>query len=255
MKQGDFSQLAKSYVHRTGYSLSVLEALFRYARLKPNETVTADVGAGTGKLTENLIELGFKGFAIEPCNEMRSEGIKLLSNHPFQWLEGTAEKTNLSKDSVDWVLMGSSFHWADPQQALKEFHRILRPNGFFVALWNPRDIESSPFHLEIEQWIDNQIPDLKRISSGNHHHTKELHKTLVRGGYFKNPLFMETSYSVRMPKERYLGAWQSVNDIQAQAGEKKFQEILGYIESKIGDRQWIEVPYKTRAWIVQVCSL
>ena len=34
--------------------------------------------------------------------------------------------------------MGSSFHWADTLQALEEFHRILRPGGFFTAIWNPR---------------------------------------------------------------------------------------------------------------------
>ena len=149
MKQGDFSQLAKNYIHRTGYSLSVLIALSRYAGLIPSSAITADVGAGTGKLTENLSELGFKGFAIEPNDAMREEGIRLLGETSFCWLKGTGETTGLPSASIDWILMGSSFHWTDAQQALQEFHRVLRPGGFFVALWNPRDLESSPFHLEI----------------------------------------------------------------------------------------------------------
>lgn len=251
MNQGDYTKLAKNYFHRTGYSLSVLKTLYRYAGLIPGKTVTADVGAGTGKLTENLIELGFRGFAVEPNDSMSEEGRRLLGNENFLWSKGSGEKTNLPVACVDWVLMGSSFHWTHSQQALQEFKRILKPDGFFVALWNPRDLESSPFHMDIENWIHQQVPDLKRTSSGSKQYTKDIDKTLIEGGYFKDVIFVEGSHSVEMTPERYLGAWQSVNDIRAQAGEKKFQEILDFIKDKTREKSSILVPYKTRAWIVQ----
>lgn len=251
MKQGDFTELAKNYIHRTGYSPSVLTALFRYAGLHPHKAITADVGAGTGKLTENLIELGFKGFAVEPNDAMREQGIRLLGNAPFLWSKGSGEETGLPDASVNWVLMGSSFHWTDSQKALQEFHRILKPKGFFVALWNPRDLESNPFHREIENWIHEQVPHMQRTSSGSSQYTKDLDKQLIKGGYFKDVLFIEASHTVEMSRERYLGAWKSVNDICAQAGEEKFQEILYHISAKIADKKQISVPYKTRAWIAQ----
>ncbi|EDO9306709.1 SAM-dependent methyltransferase, partial [Campylobacter coli] len=37
-------------------------------------------------------------------------------------------------------------------------------------------------------------------------------------------------------------------DIQAQAGKKRWKEILDMIESKISHMQSIEIPYKIRAW-------
>lgn len=40
--------------------------------------MVADVGAGTGKLTENLIELGLHGYAVEPNDAMRGEGISYI---------------------------------------------------------------------------------------------------------------------------------------------------------------------------------
>ena len=98
------------------------------------------MGAGTGKLTQDLIDIKLSGIAIEPNTSMRTEGVKNLSNTPFTWIEGTAEMTTLPDSSVDLILMGSSFHWTDQLVALKEFHRILRPKGFFTAIWNPRDI-------------------------------------------------------------------------------------------------------------------
>lgn len=61
---------------------------------------------------------------------------------------------------------------------------------------------------------------------------------------------MECDYKESWDKERYLGAWHSVNDIQAQAGEKRWKEILEMIEAKISHMQSIEIFYKIRAWTV-----
>lgn len=62
---------------------------------------------------------------------------------------------------------------------------------------------------------------------------------------------MECDYAEIMSKERYLGAWHSVNDIQAQAGQKRWEQILSMIESKISHCSEIEIAYKIRAWSVR----
>ncbi|MDZ4662419.1 MAG: class I SAM-dependent methyltransferase [Pseudomonadota bacterium] len=255
MELGDFSQLAKEYIHRTGYSLSTLKALQAYVKQSVNKTsvVVADVGAGTGKLTENLSEIGLTGFAVEPNDAMRAEGQYLFSgNSQFIWSKGTGEKTGLLDHSVDWVLMASSFHWTNAALALKEFKRILKPKGFFTALWNPRDLDKSTLHLKIEDKIHEMLPELKRVSSGAKSYTKDIESNLTSTGDFKDVLFIESQHEVQMEKPRYLGAWRSVNDIQAQAGPEKFQQILNMIENEIKDFDFVKVPYRTRSWTVQL---
>lgn len=191
MKHGDFTELAKFYVDRPGYSLTLLNYIkFYIGNSLGREIVAADVGAGTGKLTENLEQIGLRGYAVEPNDAMRREGMNLFSGKDtFEWRAGTAEETGLPDSCADWVLMGSSFHWADAPRAVKEFRRILKPGGFFTAVWNPRDIGRSDIHMEIESMIEKEVPDMKRVSSGNTMTTElMLHKT---GGYFKQPVFME----------------------------------------------------------------
>ena len=94
MKQGDFTNLAKDYINRPGYSLDVLRMIGRYAGMDRQDFEVADVGAGTGKLTENLSKLGLRGCAVEPNDAMREEGMKAFSNDKsFIWSKGTAEHT------------------------------------------------------------------------------------------------------------------------------------------------------------------
>ncbi len=252
MRQGDFTKLAKHYVHRAGYSTTVLQALACYVGAFRDGFRVADVGAGTGKLTEQLIDLGLHGYAVEPNDAMREEGIRVCKDSAlFVWLEGSAEATGLPDSSVDWVLMASSFHWTKQDLALAEFYRVLKPGGFFTALWNPRDLDRSELHQRIEKRIHEAVPELRRVSSGAPKYTQGLEDTLAAAEGFRNLLFLEAAHQVAMEKDRYMGAWRSVNDIQAQAGEARFQEILLAIESEIAELDQVVVPYRTRAWTIQ----
>lgn len=253
MKLGDFTALAKDYKNRAGYSETVLRVLKAYITdLNGPISTVADVGAGTGKLTEDLERIGLCGFAVEPNDAMRTEGVALFDGREtFVWSKGAAEATNLPDNCVDWVLMGSSFHWTDAPIALEEFHRILRPGGFFTAIWNPRDLGRSPIHMEIEHMIYEMVPQLSRVSSGSRANMKDMDRTLLSTPYFEDIFLIEGPYDVLMSKERYMGAWRSVNDIQAQAGADVFQKVLAAIEDKIAGMDQVMVPYLSRAFTVR----
>ena len=60
MKQGDFSKLAKAYINRPGYSLRLLNNIANVPMISRSKFKVADIGAGTGKLSENLLKLGFR---------------------------------------------------------------------------------------------------------------------------------------------------------------------------------------------------
>lgn len=253
MELGDFTKLAKEYVNRVGYSETALGVLKDHIEARKGAIqAVADVGAGTGKLTQDLENLGLRGFAVEPNDAMRAEGIKLFEGRDsFQWSKGTAEITGLPDNSVDWLLMGSSFHWADAPVALEEFHRVLRPGGFFTAIWNPRNIESSPLHMGIEEKIRGMVPHLKRVSSGSRANMQDMEKKLLSTPYFVDLFLIEAPHEAVMSKDRYMGAWRSVNDIHAQAGDVLFAEILQMIEGEISHLDQVVVPYLSRAFTVR----
>ncbi|HOI82949.1 MAG TPA: class I SAM-dependent methyltransferase [Campylobacterales bacterium] len=251
MKQGDFTNLAKHYINRPAYSELLLEKLLKTMDLKPDITTkVADIGAGTGKFTKMLSELGLAVTAVEPNDAMREEGKIYTDGQDISWVSGSGENTTLSEGYFDWACMASSFHWTDPDKSLPEFARILKSGGHFTAIWNPRNIKISPFHMNIEEQIRSIVPELNRVSSGAQN-AKEWEYVLTSTGDFCDCVFMECDHTEVMTKERYMGAWHSVNDIQAQAGADRWAKIIDMIENEIKDMQFIEVPYKIRAWTVK----
>jgi SAM-dependent methyltransferase len=96
-----------------------------------------DLGAGTGKLTTRLVERGLTVVAVDPIAELLDVLRTTLPDTPA--LLGTAEHIPLPDNSVDAVLVAQAWHWFDPERALAEVARVLRPGGRLGLLWNVRD--------------------------------------------------------------------------------------------------------------------
>jgi ubiquinone/menaquinone biosynthesis C-methylase UbiE len=140
---------------------------------------------------------GCRTIAIEPNVEMRKHGIRDSEETDILWISGDAESTGLSENSADLITMASSFHWADFDRAIKEFYRVLRSDGWFAALWNPRLVESNPMLVEIENKLKEIVPDLKRISSGKSEFCNNLTERLLGSGKFIDVIYMEATHIER----------------------------------------------------------
>lgn len=115
-----------------------------------------DLGAGTGKLTRQLVNRGLRVVAVEPSDGMRAELAHVLPNVPA--LSGAAEQIPLPDGSADAVLVAQAWHWADPELALPEVFRVLRPGGRLGLLWNERD-ESTDWVATLGQLMRSLADD------------------------------------------------------------------------------------------------
>ena len=135
-------------------------------------------------------------------------------------------------------------------QKLSQSHEKSSQNSYLTIIYNPRDIKQGSVFYEIEEEIKSIVPELNRVSSALQN-AKKWDEVLVSTGHFTDCVFMECAYSEVWSKERYMGAWHSVNDIQVQAGQKRWEAILAMIEKKIAPFKELEVHYKIRAWSVR----
>jgi SAM-dependent methyltransferase len=149
-----FSSRVDNYVrYRPGYPPEVVELLKNECGLTP-DSVIADIASGTGIFTRMLAENGNRVFGVEPNDEMRRAGERLLERYSgVTSVAGTAEATTLADHSVDIVTAAQAAHWFDREKARREFVRILKPGGWLVLLWNERRTDSTPFLREYEHLL------------------------------------------------------------------------------------------------------
>ena len=138
-----FGAVADVYaVARAGYPVEAV----RFC-LPPYARHVLDLGAGTGKLTSVLLDLGLEVTAVEPDEAMRAH-----IDPRATVLAGTAEDVPLADASVDAVLVGQAWHWFDPQAATASVLRVLRPGGTLGLLWNVLD-DSSGWPLDVAELV------------------------------------------------------------------------------------------------------
>ena len=124
-----FGRVAELYHRvRPPYSQEALDLAQEVLGLSRGVRVL-DLAAGTGRLTHELALRFDHVVAVEPNHAMRA----LIEDGEV--LAGTAEEIPLADASVDAVFVGEAFHWFDPELAIPEIARVLRPGGGLAMIW------------------------------------------------------------------------------------------------------------------------
>jgi SAM-dependent methyltransferase len=139
-----FSGLENLYDrYRPSYPAEAVDFIIQRCRLNSTTTLV-DVGCGTGISTRLFAARGIPVIGIEPNDAMRSKAEAAPGDPRPAYRKGTGEATGLANGSAAAVLAAQAFHWFDADKALREFHRVLKPGGHAVLMWNERD-NSDPF--------------------------------------------------------------------------------------------------------------
>jgi SAM-dependent methyltransferase len=159
-----FSSRAADYVrYRPGYPAALMDLLRSECGLRA-ENAIADIGSGTGFLSELFLKNLNCVFGVEPNPEMRAAGEQYLRAYAnFTSVDGSAETTTLAAASMDFITAGQAFHWFDPDAARREFSRILKPSGWNIVIWNDRRIEETSFGRAYEHLLERFGTDYKRV--------------------------------------------------------------------------------------------
>jgi SAM-dependent methyltransferase len=106
-----------------------------------------DLGAGTGKLTRTLVELGHRVTAVDPSEDMLAV---LRRNLPsVDAHRAPAENLPFADGSFDAVTVAQAWHWVDQQRASAECARILRPGGVLSLAWHVQGLD--------EPWVEQYL--------------------------------------------------------------------------------------------------
>jgi SAM-dependent methyltransferase len=194
-----------------------------------------DLGAGTGKLTQLLVDAGLKVTAVEPSEQMRehlSAAVPAAAVRP-----GRAEQIPLADGSVDAVVVAQAWHWFELELAEPEVARVLVPGGTLSLVWNIRD--------GAEPWV----ADLGRIL---HQLTPQSIDTEpVVGEPFGPPERLEVRWTQTMTRAEVLDLAASRSYVVTLPAREQAQ-LLDEVSQLLGshpdlkERTEIVMPYITR---------
>jgi SAM-dependent methyltransferase len=146
-----FSSKVTDYAaSRPDYPEALFDTLRAEADLSPG-AVIADIGAGTGLLTQGLLQRGWRVIAVEPNGEMRAAADRRLGAQPnYRSVDGTAESMPIESSSIDLITAAQAFHWFEIEHARTECLRVLRPHGQVALIWNDR-VPDDPLHAALDE--------------------------------------------------------------------------------------------------------
>jgi len=155
-----FSDRVDNYMlFRPSYPSEAIDFIVKECALTSDSQI-ADIGSGTGKFTQQLLERELAVYAVEPNENMRKAADKSLAQCAgFQSVDASAENTPLPESSIDLITAAQAFHWFNREVCKREWRRILKPEGKIALIWNRR--EKSPgfmadYENAIQQWCAEQ---------------------------------------------------------------------------------------------------
>ncbi|WP_213813792.1 class I SAM-dependent methyltransferase [Glaciihabitans sp. dw_435] len=206
-----------------------------------------DLGAGTGKLTALLVERGFDVVAIDPSAEMLAKLDAAITDATSA--VGTAEDIPLPDDSVDAVVVAQAWHWVDPERAVPEVARVLRPGGTLGLIWNVRD--------ERVGWVARLTEIIHSSNAEEFLRTDELRAEGVvpqlpplPGGLFGTPETHEVDWEEPVDRAKIIDLVSSRSHFLTSSDEQKaatLAEVAALLDSHpqlAGLTDWV-MPYRT----------
>jgi ubiquinone/menaquinone biosynthesis C-methylase UbiE len=242
--QTGFTSGAESYVQgRPEYPRALLDWLGNALGAGRGRRIV-DLGAGTGKFTKLLAQTGADLVAVEPVAAMRAQLERSVPG--VQVLEGTAEAIPLASASVDALVCAQAFHWFATEAALREIHRVLKPEGRLGLVWNVRD-ESLDWVAAASAIIKPYEGEVPRFHKGHW-------RRAFSGKYFALPepsvfAHAHTGSAQQVIVERFL----SVSFIAALPADEKAmvaERLRALIDTHpaLRRKETVTLPYRTEAY-------
>ena len=161
MSKKYFNQIATNWdtIRESLFSVAIRDQAIAIAGVAAGKTA-ADIGAGTGFITEGLLARRISVIAVDQSEAMLAEMKAKFAGQPVNAL-GDAHTIGVADQTVDYVFANMFLHHVEkPSQVIKEMVRILKPGGKLVI--TDMDKHNNEF-LHIEQhdhWLGFKREDM-----------------------------------------------------------------------------------------------
>jgi SAM-dependent methyltransferase len=233
--------------YRWDYAPEAIAAICSSVELD-ERSVVADLGAGTGILTRHFGGREGLACALEPDFAMARQAARTLRDMPgCPVVTATAEACGLASGSVDLACAAQAVHWFQPEPALAEMRRILKPGGWLALLSN-RPLDGPA--------LGQAIQGLDRTEFGYHPASAPQPGADTPADFYFAPGWQQLSFPFGYEQtwEEFLGSLLSASyaPLDSDACYDAYEAQARAIFARFSRQGLLERQAETRLWIGRV---
>lgn len=244
--------------YRPGYPEELFATIARRLELPPRPVVV-DLGAGTGRASLAMAELGWRVTAVEPGRPLLEvlRGTAADAGLIVSTVQAAAEETGLDPQTADLVTAAQAFHWFDKDRAMSEIARILKPSGGVALFWNVRDTERSAFLADYDALLARHAAS--EADTGRYEaigRVETARAFAAHAAAFDVPEVMRLDQEVAMTDEQFIGMAFTASYVRVGMSpevQDRFRlELAGLLgRHRLNDGKPFPVPYRIDLWVAR----
>lgn len=145
------------------FSDNVREIVMTRMHIDPGK-VAADLGAGTGFITEGLVKAGLRVIAVDQSQEMLDEmKRKFGSRSDIEYRTANTDELPIADEEVEYVFANMFLHHVeDPGKSIREMARIVKTGGGVIVSDLDRHDHEFLRTEQKDRWLGFDRKDIKR---------------------------------------------------------------------------------------------
>ena len=200
-----FNQMADYYDrYRPGYPNDIIKTIIERAGLIAGSKLL-EIGAGSGKATEQFAEYEFEILCVEPGEDLVTKGNLKFKDKKIKFIASRFEDFSASPGYYDAIISAQAFHWLAQPEGYEKCARALKNGGYLAPFWNIDITHDNDFDNELTSIVhkygavscmpeSDYIKRMESISSG-----------IAGSGLFMTPEIIHSKWEKIYTVDDYFG--------------------------------------------------
>ena len=237
-----FAETAYYYAkYRPGYPKEVLEKLVTNLDLNKSSNVL-DLGCGTGQIAIEIASYVNKVYAVDPQEDMLTEGKKIASEKEIaniEWINSESSKIKSvfnEQDKIDATVIGRAFHWMNREETLEDLYNVMSQNGSIAILGDSNFTKAkADWWNKVDEILEMVIGKRKAGTKGMYRHPEKLHEQVLNeskfGRCYKDTVKSKRKWTI----EKVIGYLYSTSYCSLPIVGSKKNELEGLLREQLAN--------------------
>ena len=232
-----FNQMADYYdQYRPGYPKEIVDTIIEKANLAAGSKVL-EIGAGSGKATEQFANYGFAIICVEPGTDLARKGAARFQDKNIKYVVSRFEDYAAPFEYFDAVISAQAFHWVPQPVGYEKCASTLKKSGTLALFWNleiPCDIDLDRDLMAILDQYNGFVACVPEEDYKKR--TEKISSGIAGSGFFSEPELIQSHWEKTYTADEYFGFAMTSNAFVQlpEEEQRKCHEELMRLAAKYG---------------------